>query len=187
MNAARGGRPAQPTVRNKSGSKDQEIGSDRSDAAFDAVAQAIQDRVARTGNVAPFTGIEPEGEPHPLEGIRGQRFIPTASFQPPAGPGASPTGQLVSWGGYRYDSGVIGKMQALSSQFGLKPSSGYRDPAHNARVGGVANSNHLTGRAGDFSGSSSAMNRGAAWARAQGAREVLIHNAGSGNHLHVAW
>lgn len=105
-----------------------------------------------------------------------------------AAPGpATPTGDLVSWGGYQFDSGVVGYMQELSSRFGLRVSSGYRSPEHNASVGGVPNSNHLTGRAGDFSGSSRQMQLGAAWARRNGAREVLIHNAGSGMHLHVAW
>lgn len=69
----------------------------------------------------------------------------------------------------------------------LRFSSGYRDPNHNKAVGGVPNSNHLTGRAGDWSGSSRDMYAAAGWARSNGAREVLVHNAGSGLHLHVAW
>lgn len=70
---------------------------------------------------------------------------------------------------------------------GLRMTSGYRDPQHNAAVGGVKNSFHTQGRAVDFGGSAQAMAQGAAVARRLGAREVLIHNAGSGVHLHVAW
>lgn len=96
-------------------------------------------------------------------------------------------GSLVQIGNYKFSSSIADKVHGLLGLGGLSLSSGYRDPAHNARVGGVSNSNHLTGRAVDMSGSSSAMARGAAWARANGAREVLIHNAGSGQHLHAAW
>ena len=101
---------------------------------------------------------------------------------------ASVTGNLVSLGGYQFDSGVVGKLRGLMKAVpNLQLSSGYRSQAHNARVGGVPTSYHLSGRAADFSGPSKAMEWGAVWARNNGAREVLIHNAGSGMHLHVAW
>ena len=115
-------------------------------------------------------------------------FTPTASFdQSGGGSGASPTGNLVSWSGFQMDSSVLGYAQYIANNFGMRLSSGYRDPAHNAAVNGVPDSYHLTGRALDFSGNSSQMNAAAAWARQNGATEVLIHNAGSGMHLHVAW
>lgn len=115
-----------------------------------------------------------------------------AAPAPPTPTGASgghasgPSGNIITWGGVQMDASVQQYAEHLSTM-GLSLSSGYRTPEHNAAVNGVPNSYHLTGRALDFSGSSSAMNAGAAWARANGATEVLIHNAGSGMHLHVAW
>lgn len=95
---------------------------------------------------------------------------------------------LINWQGKRIDASVLPYAQQIQQRFpGLRFSSGYRDPVHNARVGGVPNSWHLKGRALDFSGSAKDMRNAAAWARQNGAREVLVHNAGSGTHLHVAW
>lgn len=96
---------------------------------------------------------------------------------------------LVSYGGKQISAGLRRYADALSGM-GLRFTSGYRDPAHNARVNGSKTSNHMKqGRHGalDFVGSEKQMQAGAAWAKANGAREVLIHNAGSGQHLHVAW
>jgi hypothetical protein len=94
---------------------------------------------------------------------------------------------LVDWGGYKFDRSLVPFLNDFQNQFGgLRLSSGYRDPAHNARVNGVANSRHLLGRAADFSGSAKEMQEAAAWAKARGA-QTLIHNAGSGQHLHLEW
>jgi hypothetical protein len=128
-----------------------------------------------------FGGI-PQHTPPP------QPAASAASATPSQTTFGGPSGSLVSFGGFQYDSSVVPQLQGLLGAVdGLSLSSGYRDPARNAAVNGVPNSYHLTGRAADFSGSSAAMNAGAAWARAHGATEVLIHNAGSGLHLHVAW
>lgn len=97
------------------------------------------------------------------------------------------TGNLVTYAGYQFDSGVVDKMQYIADTYGLRVSGGYRTPERNAEVKGSPTSHHLTGRAGDFVGSSAQMNSAASWARSNGAREVLIHNAGSGLHLHVAF
>ena len=97
------------------------------------------------------------------------------------------SGNLVSYSGAQFDSSIVDKVEYLDNNFALTVSGGYRTAARNAEVNGASNSHHLTGRAADFVGSQSAMNEGAAWARANGAREVLIHNAGTGTHLHVAW
>lgn len=76
---------------------------------------------------------------------------------------------------------------------GLSFSSGYRTPEHNAAVGGVANSWHTRGSASrpgavDLVGSGAAMQAGLAWARANipGLAEAMIHDVGSGLHLHLA-
>lgn len=77
--------------------------------------------------------------------------------------------------------------QRLMGQFpGMRFTSGYRDPKRNAAAGGVATSKHLTGEASDFVGTESEMKAAAAWAKSQGAK-VLIHNSGSGRHLHIEW
>jgi hypothetical protein len=97
------------------------------------------------------------------------------------------SGNLVEYAGKKFDSGVVSKMKYIDENFDLRVSGGYRTATRNKEVNGAKNSYHLSGRAGDFVGSLSAMNQGAAWARSNGAVEVLVHDAGSGNHLHVAF
>lgn len=77
--------------------------------------------------------------------------------------------------------------RAFAQKYGLTITSSYRTPEHNRAVGGVPNSYHTRGSAAnpqafDFTPPSSVA---AAAARRAGAAEVLIHNAGSGLHLHV--
>jgi hypothetical protein len=129
-----------------------------------------------------------------------QGFGGIPAHSPPPAPAASPTqgssssptgdfsaaGNLTSWGGFQMDASLVPYAQGLTG-LGLTLSGGYRDPARNAAVNGVPNSWHLSGRALDLSGTTAQMQAGAAWARQHGANEVLIHNAGSGLHLHVAW
>ena len=83
--------------------------------------------------------------------------------------------------------------QYLAKKFGLSPSSGYRDPSHNAAVGGVPNSYHTRGTpsdpgAIDLVGPVAAMRAASAWAAQHlGPEENLIHDVGSGLHLHLAF
>lgn len=84
------------------------------------------------------------------------------------------------------------KARQIAQRNGLRHSSGDRTPARNAAAGGVKNSSHLstnTGRwADDYVGTQGQM------AKARGEIQTLlgpsgvstlIHNAGSGVHLHV--
>jgi len=77
----------------------------------------------------------------------------------------------------------------IAKRFGLSVSSSYRTPEHNAEVGGVPNSYHTKGLAFDFTGSTSAMNSAKSWAlrHPEMFKEVLVHDAGSGLHLHLAF
>ncbi len=134
--------------------------------------------------------------PAPLQFVQGAPVHVAYGGGPASGftgtsPGQGEPGSTANGNGYNghntpYFNGILGLG-------GLTTTSGYRDPDHNAAVGGVPNSYHTkkdsdgVGRAMDFSGSAEAMQKGAEWARAHGATEALIHNAGSGQHLHVAW
>ena len=92
-------------------------------------------------------------------------------------------------GQYEIAAGLDPHLQALTG-LGLELSGGYRTPAKNRSVGGVRNSWHLQdGGAGalDLVGSPDAMRAGREWALANGAREAIIHDAGTGSHLHTAW
>lgn len=97
------------------------------------------------------------------------------------------TGSLVTIDGYQFDASVAANVVYLRDNFNLRVTSGYRDPARNAAVGGAVNSHHLTGRAIDLVGSESDMQKAAAWCHTQGNVEVLIHSVSSGRHLHCAW
>jgi uncharacterized protein YcbK (DUF882 family) len=74
-------------------------------------------------------------------------------------------------------------------------SSTRRTPLRNRQVGGVPNSFHLRGRAVDFTGDVTTLERAArlAWhlrlgAGCTGPEEVLLEKLGRpGQHLHVAW
>ena len=130
--------------------------------------------------------------------IAGAPFVPSNSCNPTSvnfpgclesdGGQATPSGDLVQYQGRGFDSGVVGKVQALHEAVpGLRLSGGYRTPERNRHVKGSATSYHLSGRAADFVGTAEEMRAGKAWADANGAVETLIHNAGSGTHLHVAF
>lgn len=89
------------------------------------------------------------------------------------------------------DSHTLAVGAFLAKKFGLSISSGYRDPAHNAAVGGVLNSSHTRGSSSnpgalDFVPPSSAA---LAWSKRHiaGLMEAMIHDAGSGLHLHLAF
>lgn len=97
------------------------------------------------------------------------------------------SGNLVNVDGHLFDQSIVSQVNYIARTYNLRISGGHRTAARNSAVGGVPNSLHLTGRAADFVGSSQDMRAALSWARANGAREALIHDAGSGTHLHVGW
>lgn len=100
----------------------------------------------------------------------------------------SSAGGLVDFMGRKVSARTAQMHAALAKRYpGLRLTSGYRDPQQNARAGGVKNSHHLRGDATDWGGSAKDMYDAKAWAEQNGAREVLVHNVGSGQHLHVAY
>lgn len=135
-------------------------------ASFDLINNFLGVRDAFAPTLKPYVPPPPkppvELAPNPMPGMRA----------PAAGRGADMWGEFEKLFGNR-----------------LRFTSGYRDPAHNARVGGVPNSLHMNAAnpARDYAGSAKDMFEAAAWAKQNGAREALVHNAGSGQHLHVAW
>jgi len=68
---------------------------------------------------------------------------------------------------------------------GLRVTSARRTVLQNLRAHGVKSSGHIVGWCVDFVGTRAAMTTAAAFARDAGARQVLIHDVGSGLHLHV--
>ena len=72
------------------------------------------------------------------------------------------------------DSELVQVLQAIRDHFGAPVviTSGYRTPAHNAKVGGSKSSQHLLGRAADIQVASTSVEDVAAYA------ESLLHNWG---------
>ncbi len=67
-------------------------------------------------------------------------------------------------------------------------TSGYRSPAHNKAVGGVGNSYHITGLAGDFvprAGNAKNYKSRVKAICAKYGYEVLDHTVNSGLHFHI--
>ena len=100
---------------------------------------------------------------------------------------------LVSSGGGQGGAGVMtgtnAKAAKLAQMFNATITSGYRDPARNAAVGGAPGSSHMKGSpanpgAHDFVPASNALLNAAL---KMGAKWVDNHDYGSGLHSHVSW
>lgn len=75
----------------------------------------------------------------------------------------------------------------LNEVGGLRVTSGWRSRLANRRVNGSPRSLHLQGRAVDFVGPMVMMERARRFALELGASKAIIHDAGSGLHLHTEW
>ena len=76
----------------------------------------------------------------------------------------------------------------LNEVGGLRVTSAWRSAEKNARTPGAAkNSAHITGWATDLVGTEVRMQRARRLALGFGARQALVHDAGTGRHLHVDW
>jgi hypothetical protein len=106
---------------------------------------------------------------------------------PPAYAGTLPPGG----GANGVSDGVAYAHKIITSQFrGLSLSGGARSVGRNARAGGVAGSRHIPNAMGirdanDYVGSYAEMSRAAAVINRIGGMYALVHDAGSGLHLHV--
>lgn len=169
--------------------------------SYDPFAAAKQFDAMRSsfGAAAPFQMPTPQPKPMPMQAMP-YEAAPAPGWNKPAMPapkGTSlnarpapgqprPTPSKSSWGT---------QTQTFQQQFpSLRHTSGYRSPEHNARTPGASKTSyHMqrdaegNSRANDYVGSARDMSAAGAWARANGAKEVLIHNAGTGQHLHIAW
>jgi hypothetical protein len=89
--------------------------------------------------------------------------------------------------------GTLKKAWDVANRFGLTVGSTYRDPSHNAAVGGVPGSLHTHGSfsnpgATDLNGPVGSLYRASVYARNKyHPVEDLVHDAGSGLHLHLGW
>lgn len=132
----------------------------------------------------PSTITEPEAPPEPEVVAPPEPAAEPETPRQADGPMAAPPKHD---GFAKLTAGAQQGSQRLMGQFpGLRFTSGYRDPQRNAAAGGVKNSKHLTGQASDFVGTEAEMQAAAAAAKAMGAK-TLIHDSGSGRHLHIEW
>lgn len=123
--------------------------------------------------------------------IRKHRPHPTGSSAGVAGYSGPPANMKQLGDNAWVDSHTLAVAAYLASKFGLTESSGYRSPAHNAAVGGVPGSLHTHGSSGnpgaiDFVPPSNAA-LSFATSHIAGLEEALIHDAGSGLHLHLGF
>lgn len=105
----------------------------------------------------------------------------------------APTKRIVPIPGtaYKLDAAYVQATEWIAKTFGVTITSGYRTAAENAAVGGAPNSDHLTGSAVDFGGSTAALNRLYQWASAAGFPYVespaQAVAAGEGSHVHITF
>lgn len=106
---------------------------------------------------------------------------PPKSQQPQQPQGGAATLMQGAYSGATDPQGVQSAYQGLAQQFpGVQISSLGRSPAHNREVGGVANSQHISGTAGDFVVPQAERQQFIANARQQGFEAI-----DEGDHVHL--
>lgn len=96
-----------------------------------------------------------------------------------------PGGRMVTVDGVQVSPAIAKALQGVVSQFGVHPTSGFRDPAHNAAVGGAQNSDHLGGNAVDFGGTPQQL--AALYKYAQGRYPYVEPMAQAKDHVHISF
>lgn len=124
---------------------------------------------------APEPAAAPPGEEAPAE---------AAAPAPGGGPMADPP-KHAGFAGLT-EGAKTGSLGLMGAFPGLRFTSGHRTVEQNRNANGVRTSKHVTGQASDFVGSEQEMQAAAKWAKDRGAK-TLIHDAGSGRHLHIEW
>jgi hypothetical protein len=160
-----------------------------------------RERVPQHSGIFPFPGLSklqaqfspsladspiPTGGPTDSQSVKAG-LPPNPGLNPP-GSGNSSGGKHENFDPLRY-AARLHTAQKIANQFRLHITSGHRTPQHNAQVGGVPGSLHVDGLAFDFVGAAQDMQRAYTWANSQPQvfSEVLVHNVGSGLHLHLAF
>lgn len=80
---------------------------------------------------------------------------------------------------------ALSSAEQIARQFGVRINSGYRDPSHNAVVGGAQNSDHLRGDAVDFVGSPQQL--ASLYKYAQGRYPYVEPMSQAKDHVHISF
>ncbi|WP_240732074.1 D-Ala-D-Ala carboxypeptidase family metallohydrolase [Egibacter rhizosphaerae] len=124
-----------------------------------------------------------------VDSVLGQMHRPSPGTQAGAG-------RMRPQGGGEWTGDEIGRAaETIAESFGMRVTSHHRSEAHNERVGGATNSDHLWGGAVDFAGSMEQMRELADWAEAQagpdGPFRIVLHPwndpDGHDDHVHISW
>lgn len=166
-----------------------QMGQDVLAGILDTVSQAAKTNGGQILDLKSFLGMPEVEQPAmaPAEDTEGEEVQATPETAPPTGVEGPIADPPKHYGFGKLTEGAKAGTQRLMGQFtGLRFTSGHRSPESNRAANGVKNSKHLTGQASDFVGSEKEMRAAATWAEQQGAR-TLIHDSGSGRHLHIEW
>ena len=162
-------------------------GNDRRTALLSYLSSSLGN-YAKTGKVG--------SDPMLLQTLLNSQQQPIAPAMPIAAPkkGAAPILPAVGTGtkivgipgtSYQANSAIIPRVESIIKNFGVRVSSGYRSPEHNAEVGGAEHSDHLTGNAIDFAGTPEQMTRLYNWA--QGKFPYIEPMSQAKDHVHISF
>lgn len=116
---------------------------------------------------------------------------PAAAATAAAARAASPTrfagvpAAIATRAGILLDPAALTPAEQIAQRFGVRINSGYRDPSHNASVGGASNSDHLRGDAVDFTGSPQQL--ASLYRYAQGRFPYVEPMSQAKDHVHISF